>query len=105
MFSFLDRLYFVTLSTKEHPKSTQTVHYFSIEDQLVYENFYNDFGPLNISMLYHYCMKLNKKLKYAMDIRIVHTTTNDQEKRVNAACLIGSYAVRISNYNHVKILI
>lgn len=92
----LDRLYFVTLSTKEYPKSTPTVHYFSIEEQLVYENFYSDFGPLNISMLYHYCMKLSKKLNCTSleNKRIVHTTTNDQQKRANAACLIGSYAVR-----------
>ncbi|UYV83938.1 CDC14A [Cordylochernes scorpioides] len=26
-------------------------------------SFYADFGPLNLAMLYSYCMKLNKKLK------------------------------------------
>jgi cell division cycle 14 len=47
-----DRLYFVTLKTSIKPKSTANTHYFSIDDELVYENFYADFGPLNLSLLY-----------------------------------------------------
>ncbi|XP_015759676.1 PREDICTED: dual specificity protein phosphatase CDC14A-like [Acropora digitifera] len=56
-----DRLYFATLRNK--PRSTVSVHYFCVDDELVYENFYADFGPLNLAMLYRYCCKLNKKLK------------------------------------------
>uniref|UniRef100_A0A8C3J908 protein-tyrosine-phosphatase n=1 Tax=Calidris pygmaea TaxID=425635 RepID=A0A8C3J908_9CHAR len=56
-----DRLYFATLRNK--PKSTVNTHYFSTDEELVYENFYGDFGPLNLAMLYRYCCKLNKKLK------------------------------------------
>jgi hypothetical protein len=63
-FAFIsDRLYFVTLRTTVKPKSTANTHYFSVDDELVYENFYADFGPLNLAMLYRYCQKLNKKLK------------------------------------------
>ena len=58
-----DRLYFVTLKTSVKPKSTQNTHYFSVDDELIYENFYADFGPLNLSLLHRYCQKLNKKLK------------------------------------------
>ena len=47
-----DRLYFVTLKTTIKPKSTTHTHYFSIDEELVYENFYADFGPLNLSLLY-----------------------------------------------------
>lgn len=94
--SFADRLYFVTLRTMIKPENTQNTHYFSIDDELIYENFYDDFGPLNLAMLYHYCQKVNKKLK-AVTLKkkkIVHCTTMDPSKRVNAAFLIGSYAVR-----------
>ncbi|EDL12385.1 mCG2012 [Mus musculus] len=56
-----DRLYFATL--RNRPKSTINIHYFSIDEELVYENFYADFGPLNLAMVYRYCCKLNKKLK------------------------------------------
>ncbi|KAL9846150.1 dual specificity protein phosphatase CDC14A isoform 2-T2 [Geothlypis trichas] len=88
-----DRLYFATLRTK--PKSTVNTHYFCTDEELVYENFYGDFGPLNLAMLYRYCCKLNKKLKYFSHSRkkIVYYTTFDQRKRANAAFLIGSYAV------------
>ena len=90
-----DRLYFVTLKTVVRPKSTPNTHYFCIDDDLVYENFYADFGPLNLSMLYHYCTRLNRKLssQSLAKKKIVHYTTTDGQKRANAAYLIASYAV------------
>ena len=90
-----DRLYFVTLKSAIRPKSTPNTHYFSIDDELIYENFYADFGPLNLSLLYRYCVKLNKKLRsYTLaKKKIVHYTTLDAHKRANAAYLIASYAV------------
>lgn len=90
-----DRLYFVTLRTTMKPKSTPNTHYFSIDNELVYENFYADFGPLNLAMLYRYCQKVNKKLKgiALSKKKLVHYTTMESEKRVNAAFLVGSYAV------------
>ncbi|XP_019386567.1 PREDICTED: dual specificity protein phosphatase CDC14A isoform X2 [Crocodylus porosus] len=88
-----DRLYFATLRNK--PKSTVNTHYFSTDEELVYENFYGDFGPLNLAMLYRYCCKLNKKLKsFSLSRKkIVHYTSFDQRRRANAAFLIGAYAV------------
>ncbi|XP_048395122.1 dual specificity protein phosphatase CDC14AB isoform X2 [Stegostoma tigrinum] len=88
-----DRLYFATLRNK--PKSTVNTHYFCIDEELVYENFYADFGPLNLAQLYRYCCKLNKKLKSFTLSRkkIVHYTSFDQRKRANAAFLIGAYSV------------
>ncbi|XP_075218023.1 dual specificity protein phosphatase CDC14C-like isoform X2 [Lycorma delicatula] len=92
-----DRLYFVTLRTRTKPTSTANTHYFSVDDELIYENFYSDFGPLNLAMLYRYCTELNKKLQMNSSItckkKIVHYTTTDDKKRVNAAFLIASYAV------------
>ncbi|XP_076028067.1 dual specificity protein phosphatase CDC14AB isoform X2 [Genypterus blacodes] len=88
-----ERLYFATLRCK--PKSTANTHYFCTDDEFLYENFYADFGPLNLAMLYRYCCKLNKKLKSftLTRKRIVHYTSFDQRKRSNAAVLIGGYAV------------
>lgn len=97
-FIFLsDRLYFVTLRTNERPRSTVNTHYFNIDSEYVYENFYGDFGPLNICMLYHYCRKINKKLESTAHSkkRIVHYTTVEACKRLNAAYLMASYAVNI----------
>ncbi|XP_061182141.1 dual specificity protein phosphatase CDC14A-like isoform X6 [Saccostrea echinata] len=88
-----DRLYFATLRTK--PRSTAHTHYFCVDDELVYENFYADFGPLNLAQLYRYCCKLNKKLKSfsLAKKRIIHYTSFDARKRANAAFLISAYAI------------
>ncbi|KAM4623309.1 dual specificity protein phosphatase CDC14AB-like [Polymixia lowei] len=88
-----DRLYFATLRVK--PKNTTNIHYFSSDEEYIYESFYADFGPLNLAMLYRYCSKLNKKLKsFTMSRKkLVHYTSYDQKKRANAAVLIGAYAV------------
>ncbi|KAL5487217.1 hypothetical protein EMCRGX_G019793 [Ephydatia muelleri] len=88
-----DRLYFATLRSK--PRTTSSHHYFCIDDEFTYENFYADFGPLNLAMLYHYCQKVNKKLKSSSlsKKRIVHYTSYDSTKRANAAYLIGCYII------------
>lgn len=90
-----DNLYFVTLRTTIKPKSTTNTHYFSIDDELVYENFFSDFGPLNLAMLFRYCEKLNRKRKASSQShrKIVHYTTVEPQKRANAAFLIASYAI------------
>uniref|UniRef100_A0AAQ5YEJ3 protein-tyrosine-phosphatase n=1 Tax=Amphiprion ocellaris TaxID=80972 RepID=A0AAQ5YEJ3_AMPOC len=58
-------------------------------------SFYADFGPLNLAMFYRFCCKLTKKLKSITLSRkkIIFYTCGDQKKQVNAAYLIGSYAV------------
>ncbi|XP_072854113.1 dual specificity protein phosphatase CDC14A isoform X1 [Pogona vitticeps] len=88
-----DRLYFATL--RNRPKSTANTHYFCTDEELVYENFYADFGPLNLAQLYRFCCKLNKKLKsFSLSRKkIIYYTSFDQRKRANAAFLIGAYAV------------
>lgn len=88
-----DRLYFATLRSK--PRTTSSHHYFCIDDEFTYENFYADFGPLNLATLFHYCQKVNKKLKSSSlsKKRIVHYTSYDSTKRANAAYLIGCYII------------
>ncbi|KAM4728667.1 dual specificity protein phosphatase CDC14AB-like isoform 2-T2 [Anableps anableps] len=88
-----DRLYFATLRVK--PKNTANTHFFSTDEEFIYESFYADFGPLNLAMLYKYCCKVNKKLKsFTMSRKkLVHYTSYDQKKRANAAFLIGAYSV------------
>uniref|UniRef100_H2Z9U7 Uncharacterized protein n=1 Tax=Ciona savignyi TaxID=51511 RepID=H2Z9U7_CIOSA len=88
-----DQFYFATLRSK--PKSTSHTHYFSIDDELIYENFYADFGPLNLAQLHRYCCKVNKKLKSISlaKKKIVHYTSFDARKRANAAFLVGAYQI------------
>lgn len=88
-----DRFYFATLRCK--PRSTSRTHYFCIDQELIYENFYSDFGPLNLAHIYRYCSKVNKKLKsYSLSKKkIVHYTSETPNYRVNAAFLAGCYQI------------
>lgn len=87
-----DRLFFATFRTK--PRNSATVTYFSTDEDETYEyaNFYADFGPLNLAMLYRFCMKVNKKLKNGKK-RLIYYTSYDGQKRANAAYLIGCYMI------------
>lgn len=52
------KLYYVALHIE--PRQTPTEHFFSIDDQFIYWNFYLDFGPLNLAHLYRFCQILNR---------------------------------------------
>jgi cell division cycle 14 len=88
-----DRLYMATLRSR--PRSSSSCHYFCTDDDYVYENFYLDFGPLNLAMLYRYCQRVHKKLKSQSlaHKKIIHYTSYDSRRRANAAYLIGCYVI------------
>ncbi|CAG9796149.1 unnamed protein product [Diatraea saccharalis] len=88
-----DRLYFATLKTGYKPKPTRNSKYFHIEDDIVYENFYFDFGPYHLCHLYQFCKKLNEELEKNPRKKIVFYTSNNETLRLNAAYLIGSYQI------------
>lgn len=92
-----ERLYFATLASDIPLKvrSNKDFHFFCIDDELAYENFFADFGPLNLSMLYRFCVKINRKLESAskQHKKIVHYCSNQPKKRVNAAFLMGAYQI------------
>ncbi|XP_054007996.1 dual specificity protein phosphatase CDC14C-like [Hylaeus anthracinus] len=95
-----DKFYFATLANdRKNPRSNSTIHFFTIDDELIYNNFYSDFGPLNIACLYKYCSKVNKKLQSPAhkDRQIVHYTSQRDHKRANSAYLVASYAVLYLN--------
>eukprot|EP00919_Chromeraceae_sp_WS-2016_P004195 GHVR01010054.1.p1 GENE.GHVR01010054.1~~GHVR01010054.1.p1 ORF type:complete len:449 (+),score=75.09 GHVR01010054.1:56-1402(+) len=77
------------------PRSTENTHYFSIDHDLVYEPFFADFGPLNMGMMYRYCLTVAKKLSDPMmsSKRIVHYCSTDPHKRANAAFLVGVFLI------------
>ncbi|CAK9304102.1 unnamed protein product [Gordionus sp. m RMFG-2023] len=83
-----DRLYFAPIK----PRFTNNkIHLFSIDNELIYESFNNDFGPLNLAQLYKYCHIVKEKLKRSKII--IHYTNSSLEKLDNAAYLAGSYSI------------
>jgi len=90
-------------------KNGRPIRFFSIDDTLIYWNFFRDFGPLNLGQLYRFCMKLNAKLgmssKSMNSIKsilssvqnnnssVCYYSSTDPEKRANAIFLICAWQV------------
>lgn len=88
-----NKLYWI--SDKSPPRNQKNSYYFSIDDDLVYQPFCNDFGPLNIGMTYKFCMELEKLMKRSSNnsFKIFHYTTLNPQKRANAAFLMGAFQI------------
>ncbi|KXS10757.1 phosphatases II, partial [Gonapodya prolifera JEL478] len=77
------------------PSSTESVHFFSVDDRLVYIPFFSDFGPNNLSHVIRFVNLLNEKLAnpaFAQKKLCFYSGTTF-EKRANAAFLICAYMV------------
>lgn len=87
------RLYFG--SFRFLPPESSSVHLFCIDDSLVYEPFYADFGPLNLGCLYRYCQLLKDKLASDQhkDKKIIHYCNSDGQHRTNSIFLLAGFLV------------
>jgi len=92
-----DRLYFISLKgrpsqdisyRRDSDGTKRQIHYFCIDHELVYWNFFLDFGPLNLGQLYRFCTKLNQKLMTLPNHIICFYCNNAPAKRANAVCLV-----------------
>jgi len=53
------------ISDKNPPKSRQHAFYFCIDNDLVYEPFFADFGPLDLGKVHLFCKELEKLMNDA----------------------------------------
>ncbi|KAJ3110520.1 Dual specificity protein phosphatase cdc14a [Phlyctochytrium bullatum] len=79
-----NKLYFTSLSHTPH--QYPNLHFFSIDNVLVYINFYSDFGPSNLAHVIRFCEMMQEKFK-----RICLYSSMDSDKRANAAFLMCAY--------------
>lgn len=89
------RLYWI--SDKNPPRNQPNAFFFNIDNDLVYEPFFADFGPLDLGKTYRFVTELEKLLQdpnYAKS-KIFHHTSLDTNKRANAAYLMGAFQVII----------
>jgi len=87
------RLYWI--SDKNPPKSRTHAFYFCIDNDLVYEPFFADFGPLDLGKVHLFCKELEKLMndsQYA-NYKIYHYTSVDFAKQSNAAFLMGCFMI------------
>ncbi|CAD7930458.1 unnamed protein product [Amoebophrya sp. A25] len=89
------RFYWVSLSSM--PRQSSQYHFFCIDHELVYEPFYQDFGPLNLSCTYKYSRHVQNLLNdpALSGKKIVHYCSADPKKRANAAYLACAFQVMI----------
>ena len=73
------------------PKEKRQIHFFNIDQELVYWNFFLDFGPLNLGQLTRFCHKLNDKLRKFPVVCFYSST--QPAKRANAQFLICAWQV------------
>ncbi|XP_025206218.1 dual specificity protein phosphatase CDC14C isoform X2 [Melanaphis sacchari] len=99
----------MVLSNHKDPTTLQTfkdwknslkdkdVFYLNVDDNLVYDGFYSDFGPLNLAMIYRYIGIVRDKLQVYK--RVIHCAhIGDQKKRSNAAFLMCAYLIIEHNW-------
>lgn len=50
------------------PDDSANYYYFTIDDQLVYLSFFQDWGPLNLAMVYKACILIHELLEVSRDL-------------------------------------
>lgn len=85
----------VPTGPKVHPPA-----YFSVDDELLYNRFYADFGPLHIGHLYRFAVHLHEVLGDPAneDRGVVFWSRPDSRSRANAACVLACYMIVIQNW-------
>ncbi|KAJ3867683.1 tyrosine protein phosphatase [Lentinula novae-zelandiae] len=77
------------------PDEEASYYYFTIDDQLLYLSFFQDWGPLNIAMVYKACILLHE-LHEDQDLsahRLVLYSSSDPRRKANAALLMALYSM------------
>lgn len=91
--AYLDKFYF--LADKEPPRDIPNAFFFNIDKDLVYEPFYEDFGPLNLAKIWKYISEVSKYLtaeEYSQNV-FYHHTSLDYRKCSNSALLVCAYLI------------
>ena len=72
---------------------------FSTDDDLVYEPYFYDFGPLNLSLITIYCRDLQRRIAVAEKLgrRIIHYCRPQHNTRANSVLLLCCWRVICEN--------
>lgn len=88
-------MYYISLSGPIRDNLNSNKHFFCTDTELVYWNFYLDFGPLNLGLLYRFCVMINNKLNdnKLKDKIIYYYSSTHPHKRANSMYLITAWSV------------
>ncbi|CCM05656.1 uncharacterized protein FIBRA_07886 [Fibroporia radiculosa] len=82
-------------SSSVTPDDDAKYYYFTIDDQLLYLSFFQDWGPLNLAMVYKACILIHELLQdqALSSHRLVLYSSSDSRKKANAALLMALYVM------------
>ncbi len=87
-----DRFY--VLVAQETRNSTKApFKYFSIDGILTYQPFHDDFGPMSLGSIAHFCTLVNDQLQRYPGIPIAMKTQEESKALTNAVFLVGAYMI------------
>ncbi|GME87297.1 unnamed protein product [[Candida] boidinii] len=89
-----------------HPTDTDELVYFTVEDELPYNAFHLDFGPLHIGHLYRFAVVLHSILNDPSNKNkaVVFYSSTGAKERTNAACILCCYMVLVQNWSPHQVL-
>lgn len=87
------------LCNRQMPTDTMEAHYFSTDDMLVYDPYYGDFGPLNISLVCRFCRMMQSKMDdpKLQSKQIYHVCKPQSDTRANTALLCSCWLLLYHN--------
>jgi cell division cycle 14 len=102
LFVVVDRL--SLLFTENVPANSADSVYFCLDKAIQYHGFCDDFGPMNMGMIYRFCRLVEKQLKDAphANCRLCVVTT-DFEAITNTVFLLGSYMIMSRGCSMVEV--
>ncbi|EMG45721.1 Protein phosphatase [Candida maltosa Xu316] len=104
LIEFLKRIYLGAYDVTR--RDTDDIVFFSVEEELPYNAFYLDFGPLNIGLLYRFAVLLHNVLNDDKNQGkgLVLYSSTDPKHRANTACLLCCYMILIQNWAPHQVL-
>ncbi|GAA94135.1 uncharacterized protein L969DRAFT_86245 [Mixia osmundae IAM 14324] len=92
-------------ATKAAPGSRELV-WWTLDNELIYHSFFQDFGPLNIGCLYRFCLALHALLEAAEHSQktIVIYASDQPDKKANSALLVALYAMIVLHLSPADVL-
>eukprot|EP00938_MAST-03A_sp_MAST-3A-sp1_P002120 g2120.t1 len=89
------RLFWISLRRMPSPLYRSDCHFFTIDRELQYLNFFLDFGPLSLAQTYRFCVALSNKLqsKSLKDKKIFLVCGQHPHRRMNSVVLLCAYQI------------
>ena len=99
-FHIFDEVYlFLSDQSEQYAATGQAIIYFTVEHDLVYENFAEDFGPLNLPSVFRFCRILDEKIELYPSLNLALINSSEKKSVTNAVFLLGSFLIMSRDYN------